>query len=126
MPHYEVRYADDEPRVIEAATRGRAAYLYALNLTDCWPDAKVGDIFKRLRSRRLDLAPVDPEQQAVERFNQYHPVGTPVVYWTGVREGDGRRSRTRSVAQLLSGHTAVVWVEGEASCISLTHVEVAG
>lgn len=53
----------------------------------------------------------------------YMPVGTSVRYWTGVREGDGRVSRTRSIVQRLGGHTLVVWVEGESSAIAVTHVE---
>lgn len=59
----------------------------------------------------------------VDQWNARHPVGTPVEYWTFVREGTGKMSRTRTNAQLLSGHTAVVWVDGEPSCISLSHVK---
>lgn len=63
------------------------------------------------------------DKQAVTQFNSLHPIGTPVRYWTGIREGDGKTSFTRTQAHLLSGHTPVVWVNGEASCIALTHVE---
>ena len=62
-------------------------------------------------------------RKAVARFNRDHPIGTPVRFWPGVRSGEGRPSRTRSQAQILSGHTPVVWVEGYAGCIALTHVE---
>jgi hypothetical protein len=51
------------------------------------------------------------------------PIGTPVRYWTGYREGAGRLGRTRTTVQLLGGHTPVVWVEDEASCIAMTHIE---
>ncbi len=60
---------------------------------------------------------------AVAEWNAAHPVGTPVRYWTGLRKGDGVASVTRTEAQLLGGHTPVVWVEGEGACIALTHVE---
>ncbi|MET9339252.1 hypothetical protein [Nonomuraea sp. NPDC003804] len=60
---------------------------------------------------------------AVEQWNKTVPVGTPVRYWTGYREGDGKQSRTRTDAQMLGGHTAVVWMDGEPSCVALTHVE---
>jgi hypothetical protein len=63
------------------------------------------------------------DQRAVTRFNVHNAIGTPVRYWMGVREGDGKTSFTRTEAQLLSGHTPVVWVHGQASCIALTHVE---
>ncbi|MEU4231122.1 hypothetical protein AB0F17_43095 [Nonomuraea sp. NPDC026600] len=59
----------------------------------------------------------------MEEWNAAYPVGQPVRYWTGWREGEGRRSRTRTPAQLLGGHTAVVWMEGESSCVALSHVE---
>jgi hypothetical protein len=53
------------------------------------------------------------------------PVGTPVRYWTGARKGDGKASRTRSTVQPLGGEggTSVVWVEGEGSCIAMTHIQ---
>lgn len=59
----------------------------------------------------------------VSKWNRENPVGTPVRYWTGDRHGDGKVSTTRSPAHLLGGHTPVVWVDGEASCIALTHVD---
>lgn len=61
----------------------------------------------------------------VKNWNRDNPVGTPVRYWPGVREGDGKPATTRKPAQLIGGHTAVVWVTGETSFIRLTHVEPA-
>lgn len=52
------------------------------------------------------------------------PVGTPVRYWPGAREGKGRESVTRSDVWSLGGHTPVVLVEGYAGGIALTHVEI--
>jgi len=63
------------------------------------------------------------EAQAVNAFNKKNPVGTQVHYWTGMREGNGRISKTRTKASVLSGHTAVVWVEDHPACIALTHIE---
>ena len=60
-----------------------------------------------------------------EAWNVAHDVGVPVTYWPGLREGDGIASTTRSLATVLGGHTAVVWVQGRADCIALTHVEPA-
>lgn len=60
----------------------------------------------------------------VDRFNAKWPVGTKVRYWTGLHEGPGKEGVTRSRAELLSGHTAVVWIEGASGCVALTHVEV--
>lgn len=60
--------------------------------------------------------------EAVEWFNDHCPIGSPVMYWPGVREGKGTKSVTRSKAWLLGGHTPVVMVEGYAGGIALSHV----
>lgn len=65
---------------------------------------------------------------AAHKFNRQFPVGTLVDYWRGAREIDGveltpsGRGRTRSKATVLSGHSAVVWIEGCSGCVALTHV----
>lgn len=64
-------------------------------------------------------------QMLVDAWNELHPIGTSVRYWPGFREGDGKTGRTRSTAQLLGGHTPVVWVEGATGSIALTHVDPA-
>jgi hypothetical protein len=60
--------------------------------------------------------------RAVEQFNEHVPEGTPVLFWPGAREGEGRKSATRSPAWLLGGHSPVVMVEGHPGGIALTHV----
>jgi hypothetical protein len=72
-------------------------------------------------------AAIAAAQAVVDAFNAQTPVGTCVRYWTGVREGAGVESATRSKAQRLGGSTGtqpVVWVNGQSGCIALTHVEV--
>lgn len=65
---------------------------------------------------------------AVQKFNRLFPVGTMVEYWRGAREIDGveltpsGRGRLSHAATVLSGHTAVAWIEGCRGCIALTHV----
>lgn len=51
------------------------------------------------------------------------PIGTPVTYWPGLREGDGIKSVTRSNVWDLCG-TPVVMVRGYAGGIALTHIAV--
>lgn len=60
-------------------------------------------------------------------WNLAHPVGTPVTYWPGFRDGEGRTGRTRTEAFLMGGKDAkpVVFIEGMAGWVALTHVEVA-
>ena len=65
----------------------------------------------------------DPFAQAAE-WNHAHPVGTPVRYWPGPKEGPGIESMTRSVAWVVGDHEALVQVEGRAGGIALTHIEV--
>jgi hypothetical protein len=61
-------------------------------------------------------------KDAVDAFNRDNMIGTHVQYWTGDRVGRGKFSTTRGKADLLGGHTPVVWVAGEPGCIALTHV----
>ena len=56
------------------------------------------------------------------QWNERYPVGTPVLYWPGVRSGEGVRSCTQSGAWELNGAYAVVQVQGKSGCIALTHV----
>lgn len=59
----------------------------------------------------------------VARFNERYPVGTPVIVSPYIGEKDGQfHTKTRTAAEVLSGHTAVVWVEGRAGCYCLDAV----
>lgn len=62
-------------------------------------------------------------QMEVDAFNAAHPVGTRVRYWTGLREGDGKVSTTRSEAESAGEHTAVVWIDGVRGFVALSHVK---
>lgn len=78
---------------------------------------RVGVVVSRYSAQRAGKT-----LRLVEQFNEVCPVGTHVLYWPGAREGEGRKSITRSKAWLLGGHTPVVMVEGYAGGIALTHV----
>lgn len=83
------------------------------------------------------------------QFNAAYPVGTPVIAYPFIRPDHpiavafreraarGRlfkgadtdpctrlETRTRSRAEVLGGHTDVVWVDGHGACIALTHIDV--
>jgi hypothetical protein len=63
-------------------------------------------------------------QKLASKFNERFPIGTTVRYWTGVRgQGLGKISKTRTEAQVIGGHTAVVWLEDQTGCVALSHVE---
>lgn len=57
----------------------------------------------------------DP-QIAVDAFNRDFKVGDEVDYFS-YPEAPPQRFKTRTRAQVLSGHTAVVWLEGKSGCV---------
>lgn len=64
-------------------------------------------------------------EQEVAAFNRRFNVGDPVDYYEIVddieRTGKSKRYVTRTPAQILSGHTAVVWLEGKSGCVCCSH-----
>jgi len=67
----------------------------------------------------------DPAEAAadVAAWNTFHPIGTPVRYWPGVRGGSGKIGKTRSPAWVLPSGSAVVMVTGTSGGVALAHVE---
>jgi len=74
----------------------------------------------------MTTEPTAADRRAVETFNERYPVGTPVHFWPGFLTDEPKVSTTRSPAEILSGHTPVVWVEDYAGAIALTHVQPLG
>lgn len=68
------------------------------------------------------MKPTSPaaQQKAVDAFNSKFPVGQ----YVNVRldSGEEMTTVTRSPAQLLGGHTAVIWVDGIAGAYLLNRV----
>lgn len=65
------------------------------------------------------MAGMSNEQQ-VEAFNIEHPVGSPV---TVRMDGGGILDATvKAPAQVLGGHTPVVWLNGISGCYALSRV----
>lgn len=59
-------------------------------------------------------------QAEIDAFNVQTPVGATVDFF----EYEGaplKRYKTRTEAQILSGHTAVVWLEGKVGCVCVDH-----
>ena len=73
-------------------------------------------------SKPRPISTHDKLQKEVDRFNNQFPVGTKVEYWRGIREGEGKIGFIKSRAEILSGHTPVVWIAGCSGCIALSHV----
>ena len=63
---------------------------------------------------------VEVMQSKVDIFNLKHPVGSLV---TVIKDfGEKIETKVRYPAQILSGHTAVVWLEGISGCYLLNRV----
>ena len=60
------------------------------------------------------------QQLQVENWNLKHAVGTEVTI--KMDSGEIRTTKTRSEASMLSGHTAVISVEGISGCYLLSRV----
>ena len=73
---------------------------------------------ERARMRPPSLAKLCAK---VDAWNETNKIGTRVEY----RKDDDSilRTATRSPAQILSGHTAVVWLTGVAGCVDLDRVK---
>lgn len=68
------------------------------------------------------MIPTPPELQAiVDAWNQEHPPpGTAVVL---IKDDEAKfNTKTRSWAEVLGGHTPVVWVNGISGCYLLERV----
>lgn len=75
---------------------------------------------RRIESRRR--ASLRYSAQAVAIWNEKHPVGTSVIVTMDC--GERREAKTRSAAEVLGGHTPVIWLEGITGCYALKRVEV--
>lgn len=60
----------------------------------------------------------------VMAWNAKHPIGAIVSYEEIQGEGETHRGATTTDAQVLSGHTAVIWIEGKSGCVCLDHCTV--
>lgn len=63
---------------------------------------------------------VKAECAKVDAWNAANKIGVDVAY----RRDNGKAilTKTRTEAQMLSGHTAVVWLENVSGCVDLTRV----
>jgi hypothetical protein len=62
----------------------------------------------------------DPAKLVAE-FNERVKVGDSVEYEEVIGVTEAKRYRTATDAQVLSGHSAVVWLEGKSGCVLVTH-----
>jgi len=75
-----------------------------------------------MASKRF-TTPTSPQNQAAA-WNLANPVGTRVRYFPVIDAVRYVETTTRSEAFVLSGHTAVVFVEGVSGCVAIEALEV--
>jgi len=63
---------------------------------------------------------VKNQQQRVDQWNAQYPEGTDVAVTRDC--GEVIETKTRSQAELLGGHTAVIWLDGIRGCYLLERV----
>lgn len=75
----------------------------------------------------MSAAPRRPTQtqmlKACHDFNVRHQVGDTITVYSGPVGENPKEVQIRYEAQILGGHTPVVYVAGGAGCIALTHVK---
>ena len=78
------------------------------------------------RARRSKRQSPAQMQAVCDAFNAKHVVGGTIRVWPGLIEGEPIAVEIRYPAQILSGHTPVVYVTGGHGCIALSHVAPEG
>ncbi len=61
-------------------------------------------------------------ESVVKAWNNAHELGASVIVTNDF--GEEIPTKTRSCAELLGGHTPVIWLDGIAGCYDLTRVRV--
>jgi hypothetical protein len=60
-------------------------------------------------------------QRDCDVFNKACPVGSTVLYESVIGMTGALPYTTRTPAEVLSGHTAVVWLDGKRGCVAIDH-----
>lgn len=69
------------------------------------------------------MAPLKNPQQAVDAWNECHPIGTPVTRYRLIKPlREGNPTTTRSQAWVMGGHSAMVLVDDVAGGVALESV----
>lgn len=62
-------------------------------------------------------------QAACDAFNAKHSVGDTIMVFTGLIGENPKDVQVRYPAEIMGGHTPVVYVTGGGGCVALTHVQ---
>lgn len=68
-------------------------------------------------------------QAQCDKWNAVNPVGTAIAFENIRGQGTTHTGKTTSEAQVMGGHSAVLWFDGKSGAVSLDHcmaVDVSG
>jgi hypothetical protein len=60
-------------------------------------------------------------QKQCDNWNAKNPSGTTVSYESIVGRGESFRGKSNGEAEVMGGHSAVIWLLGKSGCVSLDH-----
>lgn len=63
-------------------------------------------------------------QKEVDAWNARVKVGDTVEYSEVIGLTEPQTFKTQTPAEVLSGHTAVVWLEGKRGCVCISHCKL--
>jgi len=63
-------------------------------------------------------------QAQCDAWNARHPEGTQIAFENIRGQGATHKGKTTSEAQVMGGHSAVIWFDGKAGAVSLDHIMV--
>ena len=69
----------------------------------------------------MDVSSMSDLQAIADAWNAEHPIGTAVIRTDD--DGCKHPTKTRSFAEVLGGHTAVIWLDHVTGCYDLSRVE---
>jgi hypothetical protein len=84
---------------------------------------RAGNAPRMVRVSPARRSTLKADEALVARFNAAYPA-PGVLVLVELDSGEIRLTRTRSLAQMLSGHTPVIWLEGISGCYWLKRIRV--
>lgn len=71
------------------------------------------------KPKRIKQPTVEQLEERCRQWNASYPIGAEVEYHSVIGAQRNVLTRTNSVAYVLSGHTAVCFVDGVSGCVAL-------
>lgn len=76
------------------------------------------------RTHKAARITLEKMQKKVDDWNAAHPVGVSVMVKLDGKD-EPQPSKTTTPAQMLSGHSPVIWLENVSGCYHMSHIRAA-